>query len=246
MFSPLFSTSASIDRLTRFAADSNCRTRIIANKLPSIKATTPVLSKRNGSLTISWNWSWTRTISWNWSWTRTWAFLTGSLACLLSYQPQISSIEVESQDISSLTGFQKDTTISQRMFGKRWKIFATRGVRAYSVYTILDDHIKSAIIDHQSDVADIHAGAENQALANLEQVFCLLGLPSLEEFRKSILRPKIKAGRKFVTQPRNFFAIYNASRKTLRVVKITAVLELKRLIQKMVFADGLTQTTRRH
>jgi len=57
-------------------------------------------------------------------------------------------------------------------------------------------------------------------------VFCSLGLPSLEEFKKSILRPKIKAGREFVTQQRDFLAIYNTSRKIIRVVEITAMLDL--------------------
>ncbi|OAV99523.1 hypothetical protein PTTG_08412 [Puccinia triticina 1-1 BBBD Race 1] len=55
----------------------------------------------------------------------------------------------------------------------------------------------------RSDVAYIHTGTENESLANLEQAFHLLGLPNLEEFKKSILRPKIKAGREFVTQQRN-------------------------------------------
>lgn len=55
----------------------------------------------------------------------------------------------------------------------------------------------------RSEVAYIHTGQDNSSLANLEQAFHLLGLPSLEEFKKSILRPKIKAGREFVTQQRN-------------------------------------------
>jgi len=60
-----------------------------------------------------------------------------------------------------------------------------------------------AVQSDRSDVAYIQTGAENQSLANLEQAFHLLGLPNLEEFKKSILRPKIKAGREFVTQQRN-------------------------------------------
>ncbi|KAA1065110.1 hypothetical protein PGT21_025068 [Puccinia graminis f. sp. tritici] len=60
-----------------------------------------------------------------------------------------------------------------------------------------------AVQSDRSDVAYIHTGTENESLANLEQVFHLLGLPNLEEFKKSILRPKIKAGREFVTQQRN-------------------------------------------
>ncbi|KAA1113840.1 hypothetical protein PGTUg99_026504 [Puccinia graminis f. sp. tritici] len=54
-----------------------------------------------------------------------------------------------------------------------------------------------AVQSDRSDVAYIHTGTENESLANLEQVFHLLGLPNLEEFKKSILRPKIKAGREF-------------------------------------------------
>ncbi|KAH9453195.1 hypothetical protein MJO29_012608 [Puccinia striiformis f. sp. tritici] len=60
-----------------------------------------------------------------------------------------------------------------------------------------------AVQSDRSDVAYIHSGTENESLANLEQAFHLLGLPNLEEFKKSVLRPKIKAGREFVTQQRN-------------------------------------------
>ncbi|POW10322.1 hypothetical protein PSTT_06137 [Puccinia striiformis] len=62
---------------------------------------------------------------------------------------------------------------------------------------------ESLNVSDRSDVAYIHSGTENESLANLEQAFHLLGLPNLEEFKKSVLRPKIKAGREFVTQQRN-------------------------------------------
>ncbi|PLW35689.1 hypothetical protein PCANC_13838 [Puccinia coronata f. sp. avenae] len=65
-------------------------------------------------------------------------------------------------------------------------------------------HLGNIVVQSdRSDVAYIHSGTENESLANLEQAFHLLGLPNLEEFKKSILRPKIKAGREFVTQQRN-------------------------------------------
>lgn len=60
-----------------------------------------------------------------------------------------------------------------------------------------------AITSDRSDVAYIQSPKDTSSLINLEKTSHLLGLPNLEEFKKSLLKPKIKAGREFVTQQRN-------------------------------------------
>ncbi|MBW0481798.1 hypothetical protein O181_021513 [Austropuccinia psidii MF-1] len=65
-------------------------------------------------------------------------------------------------------------------------------------------HIGNIIVhSDRSDVAYIQTSKDQDSLVHLEKAFHLLGLPNLEEFKKSVLRPKIKAGRELVTQQRN-------------------------------------------
>ncbi|KAI8450264.1 myosin type-2 heavy chain 2 [Phakopsora pachyrhizi] len=65
-------------------------------------------------------------------------------------------------------------------------------------------HIGNIVVQSdRSDVAYIQTSKEVDSYISLEKTFHLLGLPNLEEFKKSLLKPKIKAGREFVTQQRN-------------------------------------------